>query len=213
MPRARFQKLSADKQNQIYEAAAREFSANGYEGASINKILDAAHLSKGAAYYYFDDKADLFAATVQHYAADLVGDLATLIEPLTAATFWPTFADRYTQQFTDFYDRPWAFGAIKAAGRLSPQTYATLPALAATFGQVQQGLAALIRKGQTIGLVRTDLPEDLLVALFIGIDDATDQWVLAHWETLSREELVTTARRVILGVNRILAPPRENSDD
>ena len=73
MPRARFQKLSADKQNQIYEAAAREFSANGYEGASINKILDAAHRSRGAAYYYFSAKADFFAAPVQHYAANRIG--------------------------------------------------------------------------------------------------------------------------------------------
>lgn len=60
MPRPRFQKLSIEKQQAILEAAAREFSAHGYEGASINKILETAQLSKGAAYYYFDDKADLF---------------------------------------------------------------------------------------------------------------------------------------------------------
>ena len=211
MPRPRFQKLPLEKQVQIFEAAAREFAANGYDGASINKILDVAQLSKGAAYYYFDDKADLFAATIQYYAAGLVSDLATSVEQLTVATFWPALTDRYAQQFADFYDRPWAFGAIKAAGRLSPQTLAALPTLAATFGQVQQGLAGLIRKGQTLGLVRTDLPEDLLVALFIGVDDATDQWVLSHWHLLSEAELVTTARRVMLGMSRMLTPPAEVS--
>jgi AcrR family transcriptional regulator len=45
---------------------AQEFANYGFEDASINRILENAKMSKGAAYYYFEDKADLLATTVQY---------------------------------------------------------------------------------------------------------------------------------------------------
>ena len=56
MPRPRFEKLSAEKREQILETAAKAFAAHGYDGASLNQILADADISKGAAYYYFDNK-------------------------------------------------------------------------------------------------------------------------------------------------------------
>ena len=47
------------------EVAAREFGEHGFEGASLNHILAEAGVSKGAAYYYFEGKADLFAAAAR----------------------------------------------------------------------------------------------------------------------------------------------------
>ncbi|MEZ4461946.1 MAG: TetR/AcrR family transcriptional regulator [bacterium] len=47
------------------EIAAEEFSLKGFDGASFNRIIERAGLSKGAAYYYFDDKADLFDTVIQ----------------------------------------------------------------------------------------------------------------------------------------------------
>ncbi len=50
MPRPRFYKLPEEKRERILEAAAKEFVAHGFEGASLNQILTAAGISKGAAY-------------------------------------------------------------------------------------------------------------------------------------------------------------------
>lgn len=204
MPRPRFSKLSAEKQAIIFESAAREFAAHGFDGASLNRILEQVQLSKGAAYYYFDDKADLFATTVLHYAGDLIGSLPEMAAGLTAETFWSTFADQYAAQFEYFADKPWAFGAIKAAGRLSPRELEENPALMASLGEVQQGVITLLGHGQELGAVRTDLPLDLLASLFIAVDDANDRWVLAHWESLSAEDLKQTGRRVMAGLSRML---------
>ena len=64
-PRPRFQKLKSQKRDSILEIAAEEFSLKGFDGASFNRIIERAGLSKGAAYYYFDDKADLFDTVIQ----------------------------------------------------------------------------------------------------------------------------------------------------
>ncbi len=95
MPRPRFHKLPEEKQERILEAAAREFTAHGYEGASLNKILTAAGISKGAAYYYFDDKADLFTTAVQHYGQELFA--ATAFDPAELAVddFWEALTGLY----------------------------------------------------------------------------------------------------------------------
>ena len=40
MPRPRFDKLAVGKRERILEAAAKEFAAHGYDGASLNRILN-----------------------------------------------------------------------------------------------------------------------------------------------------------------------------
>jgi AcrR family transcriptional regulator len=66
MPFARFERLDPEKRTRLLKAAAQEFAKHGFADASINRILDRAQMSKGAAYYYVADKADLFAATIQY---------------------------------------------------------------------------------------------------------------------------------------------------
>lgn len=205
MPRPRFQKLSKEKQLAILEAAAREFSAHGYEDASMNRILEAAQLSKGAAYYYFDDKADLFATTVHYYAGDLIGELDSKLHDITAERFWATLEEMYIAQFVHFHAEPWAFGTLKAAGRLSDSELAKHPALVASMSGVIEGVTRLLQRGRSLGVVRSDLPDSLLTALFIGVDDAGDRWLLARWETLTQDELLTFARQIIGGIRRMLA--------
>ena len=88
MPRPRFNKLTEDKRTRILEAAAKEFATFGYEKASLNKILEKAGISKGAAYYYFDDKADLYTTTLLHYLQELLTDISFDASQLTAENFW-----------------------------------------------------------------------------------------------------------------------------
>ena len=45
---------------QILAAALDVFSRQGYAGTTLDDITAAANLSKGAIYWYFESKADLF---------------------------------------------------------------------------------------------------------------------------------------------------------
>lgn len=210
MPRPRFRRLSKEKRERIFEAAAKEFAAHGYHDASMNKILEAADISKGAAYYYFDDKADLFATTVRHYADKVVGDLPPALSDVDAETFWPTLAEFYCRQFAYFHDKPWAFGVVKAAARLSVEERAAIEPLQAYLGELEHSITDLLEKGQELGVIRTDLPNELLVGLFIAVDDAADRWLLARWHSLEQEEVEDIVRRIILGLERLLAPVTED---
>ena len=46
----------AQQQETILRAALAEFAAHGFADASLNRIIEAAGISKGSLYYYFDTR-------------------------------------------------------------------------------------------------------------------------------------------------------------
>jgi TetR/AcrR family transcriptional regulator, transcriptional repressor of aconitase len=205
MPRPRFEKLAPEKREHILEAAAREFAAQGFNNASLNHILAEAGISKGAAYYYFDGKADLFITAVSHYSQIMIGDLALELDALTAANFWPALAEQYRQQFLQAVDRPWMFGLFKAAGSLSPEPHHE-DQLAIFSAEMQTLLQDLLAQGQALGLIRTDLPGDFLYALVLGVDEAHDRWLLPQWPQMGAGDVETAVTRILDLLQCLLSP-------
>jgi len=54
---------------QVLQAALKKFADCGYEGASVQDIVEAARVTKPTLYYYFGNKAELYQALVD-YAHD-----------------------------------------------------------------------------------------------------------------------------------------------
>ncbi len=205
MPRPRFNKLTPEKREQMLEAAIKEFVANGYEAASLNHILEEAGVSKGAAYYYFDDKADLFVTAVDYYTQQMMSDVKIDFDQLTPENFWPTLTEVYRPLFTRLASQPWMLTAWKASARLTKEARSN-PVLAETFDQARGWLVTFFKRGQEIGAVRKDLPDDLLFALFQSVDTAGDQWLIEHWEDFSAEELQAISLRVADAMRRLMTP-------
>jgi AcrR family transcriptional regulator len=205
VPRPRFERLPEEKKERILEAAAQEFAVHGFDGASLNQILERAEISKGAAYYYFDDKADFFATVVHHYWQSAVGELKFSLDALTAETFWPVLESLYAQQFARQEENPWMLGLVKAASQLPEEMVADGP-LAGVIEQLMGWLGALLQRGRELRVVRDDLPEDLLLRLVMAIDDAGDRWLLDRWEGLEREEIEHVAALLVDALRRVLEP-------
>ena len=212
MPRSRFDKLPEEKRERILEAAAKEFVAHGYEGASMNRMLAKAGISKGAAYYYFDDKADLYATAVLHYSEDLLAGSSFDPTRLTAENYWDAIAAIYRHQFTSYTEQPWVFGLAKAGGALSAEMMTEGP-LADLFEQAQFVLVQILRRGRELSLVRNDLSEELLLSLVIAADDAHDRWLITHWSELSQTDLESAAVRMTNILQRLLSPDLGTATD
>lgn len=205
MPRPRFNKLTNEKQETILEAAAKEFASKGYDNASLNQILLNADLSKGAAYYYFDDKADVFVTAVTYYSQLVMGDVDIDPGTLTADNFWNSLAEVYRHQFQQAKERPWVFGAMKSVGSL-PAELLTQEPFASFVATLQSLLRQLLGTGQRLGVVRTDLPLDLLYLLVMAIDDTYDQWMLSQWADIDEAGIETAVAHIIQLLQRLLSP-------
>jgi len=203
MPLTRFERLQPERRTALLEAAAEEFGRKGYADASLNRILERAGLSKGVAYYYFEDKEDLFLTVVRSYMDVLdVGFFTTLPESITAETFWPSLAEVYRRAFVRSREIPWAFGVWRAAGELWRND--PTGALAAFADEWVGVVMRLFKRGQSLGVIRADLPDDLLLGWVRAVDDAHDRWVLSHWDELDAEALNAAADRMVDGLQRLV---------
>jgi AcrR family transcriptional regulator len=205
MPFPRFHKLPLEKRERLMEAAAQEFAAYGFDDASVNRILETVQMSKGAAYYYFEDKVDLFFTVIQ-YCNERLKPFNLELDPatLTAENFWPTFAELHRQPLLRSFEQPWLFAAVRAAEHLSPAALKREP-LATFARQVRTWIMNIVKRGQELGVIRTDMSEDLIFAWLQALDDGSDHWLLAHWSKLDCEAIAHISDQTVDGMRRALA--------
>ena len=85
------------QQQAIVQAALDEFAAHGFHDASLNRVIEAAGISKGSMYYYFDGKEDLYAYVAQAGLAGLFEQVGPLpdLGVGDADAFWSVLGDYY----------------------------------------------------------------------------------------------------------------------
>ncbi len=158
-----------------------EFAEHGYDRASLNRILGAAGLSKGAFYYYFDDKADLF-ATVMKFASEAgVGQIDFSLEALEGPTFWDSLWTVLEASMPRTSEMPWAAGLGKLVYQ-PPADPRARQAVEEVFDRAHRWLAMLLERGRALEAVRSDLPIALQERLVAGALEGSDQWFVDEWE-------------------------------
>ena len=206
MARPRFANLDLDTRHRILETAAEEFASRGFEGVSLNQLIDRLGMSKGSFYYYFDDKADLF-TTVADLAWAIVLPVEQLdLETFNADTFWPSLEALMQEARSRIRANPWLVGFTRMMYD-PPEIAGVRESLAEKFDEARQWQAELIRRGQTLGAVRVDLPVELLQALLVGADEAGDRWFVSNWENLEEKEIERLFKEVFAIFKRMLESP------
>jgi AcrR family transcriptional regulator len=204
-PRARLAALAAEHQAKLLDPAEAEFVAHGFEGASFNRILSAAGMSKGQAYYYVADKADLYRAVVER-------GLQRLAKAIDASFPEPTTADEFWQQIAAIFERltvalqkddnlaVLARGIYEGAGAKA--------ALAEPLARIRTQSDRLITIGQSVGAIRTDVPQTLLADVLFGAAREIDRWFAAHWPDLDKEEALGLNDKAVSMIAAMAAPMR-----
>ncbi len=210
MARPRFANLDLDTRYRILETAAEEFASRGFEGVSLNQLIDRLGMSKGSFYYYFDDKADLF-TTVADLAWAIVLPVEQLdLETFNADTYWPSLEALMQEARSRIRANPWLVGFTRLMYD-PPEIAGVRESLAEKFDEARQWQAELIRRGQTLGAVRDDLPVGLLQALLVGADEAGDRWFVSNWENLEEKEIERLFQEVFAIFKRMLEPRQAES--
>jgi AcrR family transcriptional regulator len=206
MGRRRFDNLEAEKQNRLFDSAAEEFAARGYDGASLNRILERSGMSKSSLYYYFDDKADLFVSLTERSITYLLKEIGGF-DPaaLTAETYWDALEARARRALEISNKNEWyvKLGRMVIRLRGEPKGMAKTGRI---YDAIRRFVGATLVRGQELGVVRSDLPQSLLIDSAMGLGEAMDRWMLINWDQMTaqaRLELI----RVNFGLMRRLLQP------
>lgn len=205
MVRERFDNLDPDKQQRLFDAAANEFADNGYEGASLNRIIDKAGMSKGSLYYYFEDKSDLFSTLVDRATGTLVKLLGGFtLEELTAETFWPSF-DGVVRRSADYMNKnEWFVQLFRSIYRMRGS--GGRKATKRVFDWIGHWTATMLTRGQEVGAVRNDVPLDFLVELAVAVGETGDRWLLTRWNEMNKAEREQIILAQLDAFHRLLEP-------
>ena len=166
MPLPRFDRLAPEVRTAILAVAREHFARDGRDGASLNRIIADAGISKTSAYHYFDGKEDLFAAVAADTAARVLAVLGPWQPAETAADLWERLADGSARLLTHLREHP-GDRAILAA-----TTTAGRP------GHDDPWITAMVADGVRIGLIDPAPGLDLITAATAAVIGAADGWAL-----------------------------------
>jgi TetR/AcrR family transcriptional repressor of nem operon len=189
----------------LLQAAFREVHRSGFQSAGIDSILAATNVTKGALYYHFDSKEALGYAIVEEIIAKLVRD--RWLRPLLCDGQPIDILIGIVRRIPV---RPEEVRVgcplLNLSQEMSPLDEQFRKRLQRIFLAWQEGVAALLRKGQSQGTVRRDLnPEEtasFLIAMVEGyVSLAKNAQDAKVWEVGIRN---------IVGWLRSLRAPRQS---
>jgi AcrR family transcriptional regulator len=182
------------RQAQILDAAQDLFARQGYEATTINDLLAAVKLSKGAFYYHFRSKEEVLDAMIQRRADEGIAAAAAIArsdalgpaEKLLAIMLAKKPDTPARAQLNDVLNQP--ANALLHQKALTIMTRGLTPILA---GVVEEGIAQ--------GLFSTPFPAPSVTLLLAGaltvFDDAYFRWSADEAQALTAAFL-TAAERI-----------------
>lgn len=205
VPLPRFATLDPSRRAAILGAAVDEFARAGLEGASYNRIIAGAGVSKGAMYYYFDNKEDLLLTVLADLAersAAAIGELGAVRD---VAGFWAEVKALNARAIAFFLGDPNLARLAKQLMRSAPGAPLGL-AIADFTRRIEAYTAGVLHRGQAVGAVRTDLPLELLAHLCTGLGESIDRWLFTRWESLAPADMAALPDLLVDLFMRLVAP-------
>jgi len=206
MPRPRFEKLDPALRATVLARAAEEFAEHGYEGGSYNRIIERSGLSKGAMYYYFDDKEDLFVTVLQDAVKRLIVDPGNVQLAHDAESFWREVEQWYVRSFRLFQLDPAAMALLRTLMKSVERGGTGGVALAELRRTGRTYIENFIAAGQAVGAIRDDLPEGLLTSILMSLEEGIDGWLVDHVAGRDDDELSEIASMMTALYRRVAAP-------
>ncbi len=194
MPR-RYQSVIKEDQSRatiekLIGVAAEEFSQKGFSGASTETIVHRAGVTRGALYYHFKNKQDLFLAVFKEIQRDIGREIEAAVAPLArpwdqlvagCRAFLEACADPKRQQIL----------VIDGPAVLNWKTYREVDAALPDGGQslLRECLQELMEDG-----IIQPLPIEALVHLLSGAMDEAAVWIAQSEDT---ETALADAGRIL----------------
>jgi TetR/AcrR family transcriptional regulator, transcriptional repressor for nem operon len=152
----------------LLQAAFREVHRSGFQSASIDAILAAANVTKGALYYHFDSKETLGYAVVEEKIAKLTRDrwLRPMLSEGESIDILIGVVRRIPARTQDVRA---GCPLLLLAQEMSPLDEQFRKRLERIFLDWQEGVATLLRKGQSQGTVRRDLKPDEAASFLVAM--------------------------------------------
>ena len=166
----RRERLAPAVRDRLFRVATDAFVSEGYERASLNAILAESGVGKSTFFYYFLDKEDLFASVIEASVARMAEAVGPIDLPKSPRAFWREGRAVMDRWGTAAASEPGLLGLLRA---MQPLRH-TNPRFDKAMNAVRVVYRALLLRGVELGVIRSDISVDTLIALTDAVDLALD---------------------------------------
>jgi len=167
---ATFRHLPPDKQERVLDAALAEFADQGYQAASLNRVVAKAGIAKGSLYQYFPNKEGIFHYIFQHALNRVRRTLTAVKDETLEDNFFVRLEKSLLAGVAFSRQHPRIFSLY-----LKIQFDKNVPFreefLAAVRRHATEYFASLVRRAQSRGELRPGVPRDTVLFLLDAVFD------------------------------------------
>jgi AcrR family transcriptional regulator len=138
----------------LLKVATTRFVASGFQRTTMADIARDAGMTPSAVYRYFPDKEAIYLAAVDQDAGSLIDLVRRTLFAGQETTVEGLLVRVLNELSLAVEAHPLAARSIRGVEALNPESIMALPRL----GQLRKELTGLLELGQSIGLIRPDLP-------------------------------------------------------
>ena len=171
-----FLQLDEEKRERVLSAAISEFADENYGNASMNRVVKAAGISKGALFKYFTSKAGLF-AYVYRMALGRVKDYLRQVRDESAAENFFSRLEKVMLAGLDFIQHHPGLAAIYYRIVFTGDSPYKREIVEEVHRESLEFIESLIKKGIERGELRPDLDSELSAFM---VEAVVDRFVHAH---------------------------------
>lgn len=170
--RSRGQGGSRPVKERLLSVATRLFARNGFEGTSVQDIVDAAGVTKGAMYHYYGSKDDLLYEVYHQVLTMQTSHLEEIAAgPGSAEQRLRAAAADVVQTSLDNLDDMIVF--FRSLHMLPEDKQAQVRAERRAY---QDRFKALVEEGVSAGVFRSDISADIVVHYFLSVVNQLGSW-------------------------------------
>jgi TetR/AcrR family transcriptional regulator len=170
-----FRHLPPDKQERVLTAALAEFADQGYQAASLNRLVAQAGIAKGSLYQYFPNKEGIFHYIFQYALKMVRHTLTTIKEATLEENFFVRLEKSLLAGVRFLREHPRIF-SLYLKIQLDKNVPFREEFLAAVRRHAAEYFASLVRRAQARGELRPGVPK--AAALFL-LDAVFDRFLQA----------------------------------
>jgi AcrR family transcriptional regulator len=190
------------KRLEILEAALGVFGSYGYRGGSLDKIAEKANVTKGALYWHFKNKSDLYMATCdfafEEYGRALQAGLDQESDPRAALESVAQAALSFYQQnelVTNFYSTMMLESQLLLEEDMVKRT-------AKAYEGYRSIFSVLIEAGVKSGSFRRVDPNVVASAFIAVLDGIVIQWMVDKQNVRLLETGLESIRMLLKGIEK-----------
>ncbi len=192
---------AADTRNKIYRIAKELFLKHGVENVSVDSIVEAAGISKGAFYVHFDTKDALTSILINDYVSEVDSEYKSYFEEIINKNSAKEIMLLLVGKIAEVIDNKIGYENMRILYKTHITNTIDVSSSISYKRDIYKMFSSIIEKGSSNGEFKSDLPTDVLSNHFIlAMRGITYEWCVRYPEIDLKEQFLIHYKILLNGI-------------